>query len=197
MEPGARMPIHAIWLSTAVHFACLTSVAAFPQQQSLTDQSRALVQARVSFDQAKILLDKAIAKDPNDPEAHHLLGKIHYAWRNYDQAAQEAEKAVSLDGSKSNYHLLLGQAEWARISSVSIFKVVLTAFTSRCCKLVSDQWSILPGSTSRRHRLPRLYASTLSHAQSNNRHRKQKLRLSGRLGAVHGPPSFTARGQIA
>jgi hypothetical protein len=31
-----------------------------------------------------------------------------------------------------------------------------TIITSRCCKLVSDQLLIRPGSASRRHRLPRL-----------------------------------------
>jgi hypothetical protein len=39
-------------------------------------------------------------------------------------------------------------------------------FTSRCCKLVNDHVSILFGSTGRRHRLPNLYAMTLSHSRT-------------------------------
>jgi hypothetical protein len=34
-------------------------------------------------------------------------------------------------------------------------------FTNRCCKLVSDHFSILFGSTKRRHGFPRLWAITL------------------------------------
>jgi len=37
-----------------------------------------------------------------------------------------------------------------------VFHQTPPVFTSRCCKLVGDQASILFGSTSRRHRLPRL-----------------------------------------
>jgi hypothetical protein len=39
----------------------------------------------------------------------------------------------------------------------------VAVFTSRCCKLVNDNILIPFGSTSRRHRLPKLYAIALSH----------------------------------
>ena len=40
-------------------------------------------------------------------------------------------------------------------SSVHVSPVALRFFTSRCCRLVSDQFSIRLGTASRRHRLPR------------------------------------------
>jgi len=47
-------------------------------------------------------------------------------------------------------------------SNAHVFTSRPLVFTSRCCKLVSDQLSIRLGNGSRRHKLPKLYASRLS-----------------------------------
>lgn len=53
-----------------------------------------------------------------------------------------------------------------------------SVFIGRRCTLVSDQWSILFGRASRRHRLPRLSAITLSHSRTSlDRNRWQLSRV--------------------
>ncbi len=60
---------------------------------------------------------------------------------------------------------------WLSASISQYYRACFTSlppvFTNRCCKLVSDQFSIFFGSTSRRHRFPRLYASTLNQRRTS------------------------------
>jgi Tfp pilus assembly protein PilF len=91
-------------------------------QSTPLDQARILIQSRTSADQAKALLQQAIAASPKNPEAHFLLAEILYAFGDFAKASDEAQKAVSLDDSKSDYHLLLGNAWSGLIDSVGMFK---------------------------------------------------------------------------
>jgi len=71
-----------------------------------------------------------------------------------------------------------GSPPAAASSSEPCFTNRPPVFTSRCCKLVSDQFSIRWGNASRRHRLPRLYAITLSHSRTSfDRNRWQLSRV--------------------
>ena len=91
-------------------------------QSSPLDQARNLVHSRTSPDQAKALLQRAIAADPKNAEPHFLLGQILYAYGNFAKASDEAQKAIALDDSKSDYHLLLGNALSGLVDSAGMFK---------------------------------------------------------------------------
>ena len=108
--------------------ACLLMLAAVLTLPELTaqsnplDQARSLVISRTSADQAKALLQQAIAADPKNAEPHFLLGEILYAFGDFAKASDEAQKAIGLDDTKSDYHLLLGNALSGMIDSVGMFK---------------------------------------------------------------------------
>ena len=87
-----------------------------------SDQARDLVESRTSADQAKSLLQQAIAADPKNAEPHFLLGQILYAFGDFAQASEEAQKAVALDDHKSEYHQLLGNALSGMVDSAGMFK---------------------------------------------------------------------------
>jgi len=91
-------------------------------QSNPLDQARNLVQTRTSVDQAKSLLQQAIAADPRNAEAHFLLGEVLYAFLDFSKASEEAQKAVTLDDSKSDYHLLLGNSLSGLLDSAGMFK---------------------------------------------------------------------------
>jgi tetratricopeptide (TPR) repeat protein len=91
-------------------------------QSSPLDQARVLVQSRTSAEQAKSLLQQAIAADAKNAEAHFLLGEVFYALADFARASDEAQKAVALDDSKSDYHLLLGNSLSGLLDSAGTFK---------------------------------------------------------------------------
>jgi tetratricopeptide (TPR) repeat protein len=102
--------------------AAILTIPKLTAQSSPLDQARILVQSRTSADQAKSLLQQAIAADPKNAEPHFLLGEVLYAFGDFAKASDEAQKAVSLDDSKSDYHLLLGNALSGLVDSVGMFK---------------------------------------------------------------------------
>jgi tetratricopeptide (TPR) repeat protein len=108
--------------------ACLLTLAVvltIPEltaQSSPLDQARGLVQSRTSADQAKALLQQAIAAAPKNAESHFLLGETLYAFGDFAKASDEAQKAIGLDDAKSDYHLLLGNALSGLVDSVGMFK---------------------------------------------------------------------------
>jgi len=91
-------------------------------QSSPLDQARNLVHSRTAPDQAKALLQQAMAADPKNAEPHFLLGQILYAFGDFAKASDEAQKAIALDDSKSGYHLLLGNALSGMVDSAGMFK---------------------------------------------------------------------------
>lgn len=116
MEATERRTVPCLMLIVVVLVAMLYA------QTSPLDQARNLVRARTSADQAKSLLQQAIAGEPRNAEPHFLLGQIAYAFSDSAQAADEARKAIALDDSKSDYHLLLGNALSGLLDSAGMFK---------------------------------------------------------------------------
>jgi len=90
-------------------------------QSSSLDKARSLIQARTSTDEAKSILQQAIAADGKNGEAHFLLGEILYAFGD-SKCPDEAQKAATLDDSKSDYHLLLGNCLSLQVDSAGMFK---------------------------------------------------------------------------
>jgi tetratricopeptide (TPR) repeat protein len=115
------LPIVCIVLLT------LAALGSLHAQQSALEQARTFVASRTSFDQAKLLLEKIIASDARNAEAHFLLGEILYAYADYERASAEAEKAVSLNGNQADYHLLLGNSLSGRLDSAGMFQKVSLA----------------------------------------------------------------------
>ena len=101
--------------------ACLT-ISLLAAQSTPLDRARNLVHSRTSADEAKALLQQAIAADPKNAEPHFLLGEILYAFGDYAKASDEAQKAIALDDSKSDYHRLLGNALSGMVDSAGMFK---------------------------------------------------------------------------
>jgi len=102
--------------------AAVLTLPVLTAQSNPLDQARSLVQSRTSADQAKLLLQQAIAADPKNAEAHFLLGEILYAFGDFAKASDEAQKTIGLDDNKSDYHLLLGNALSGLVDSVGMFK---------------------------------------------------------------------------
>jgi len=114
-----------IWTWLILAFGVLIAGVTIPRlaaQSSPLDQARNLVHSRTSPDQAKSLLQQAIAADPRNAEPHFLLGQIFYALGDFAKASEEAQKATALDDSKSEYHLLLGNALSGMVDSAGMFK---------------------------------------------------------------------------
>lgn len=91
-------------------------------QSSPLDQARNLVHSRTSADQAKALLQQAIAADSKNAEPYFLMGQIFYVYGDFARASDEAQKAIALDDNKSDYHLLLGNALSGLVDSAGMFK---------------------------------------------------------------------------
>ncbi|HBE74219.1 MAG TPA: hypothetical protein DDW31_09100 [candidate division Zixibacteria bacterium] len=61
-------------------------------------------------DEAKVLFEKAIKADPNNPDVHYQLGRIAYDAKNWDEAAMHLEKASGLKQDNHLWLFLLGEA---------------------------------------------------------------------------------------
>ncbi len=59
-------------------------------------------------------LKDALARSPNDPSLHYLLGRAYLELHNYDDAVAQAETAVKLDPDNAEYNRWLGRAYGAK-----------------------------------------------------------------------------------
>ena len=73
------------------------------------------------MDEAVSELQKRIAAQSNDAEAHHLLSRAYYALENWDRSVSAGERAVQLAPNNSEYHMWLGRAYGQKASNASIF----------------------------------------------------------------------------
>src|SRR6266436_8206222 len=74
--------------------AALESAALYqPTSETLSDVAIAYFEAGL-FDKALEPLHKAIALNPQSPSAHSMLGKTHFALREYEKAAAELKAAL-------------------------------------------------------------------------------------------------------
>jgi tetratricopeptide (TPR) repeat protein len=62
------------------------------------------------YTKAAELLRAAVAKNPQDAQAHYLLAKTYFQAEQHDAAVNSAEKAVALEPQNSAFHELLGRA---------------------------------------------------------------------------------------
>lgn len=92
------------WLAASFFFFFATGVGA----QANTDPADLLKSGRA--DQALHELNFAVAHNPNDARAYHLLSRVYFQLELWDNAVRMAEKAIALDPQNSAYHLWLGRA---------------------------------------------------------------------------------------
>jgi protein O-mannosyl-transferase len=64
------------------------------------------------YDEALVLLEKAVLKYPDNGSLHNNLGKVYYAMRKYDSAQNEYIRAIKLDQNNYEYYNNLGLAEF-------------------------------------------------------------------------------------
>ena len=72
-------------------------------------------------DEALHALNTAVANDPRDARAYHLLSRVYYQLEMWDNSIRMAEKATALDPENSSYHLWLGRAMGRKAEDASPF----------------------------------------------------------------------------
>jgi tetratricopeptide (TPR) repeat protein len=65
---------------------------------------------RGQYSQAADLLSAAIAKAPDEPQFHYLLGRSYFEMADYSRSITSLERAVALANANSQYHDWLGKA---------------------------------------------------------------------------------------
>ena len=95
----------------AVILSALTALAGAqpPARASTLDDAQSLFD-RGQYSQAADLLSAAIAKSPDQPQFHYLLGRSYFEMADYSRSITSLEKAVALANANSQYHDWLGKA---------------------------------------------------------------------------------------
>jgi tetratricopeptide (TPR) repeat protein len=91
------------------------------QSDVTMSEVRSSVDARTNFDKTRGSLEKILAAQPQNAEAHILLARVDYAMADLDSAEKHVEQAISLSPSSSS-HLLFGRILSAKIQKVSLFR---------------------------------------------------------------------------
>jgi tetratricopeptide (TPR) repeat protein len=117
--------------------------------------TRPLVEDGTSYEEARAILERAIASDPANAGAHYLLARVHYALRDFERATTLLEKAVALEPKRADYRVLLGRSAVARIDSVSIFKKASLARTGK--EAFQTAVTLEPGNIPARRALMQFY----------------------------------------
>jgi Tfp pilus assembly protein PilF len=68
-----------------------------------------------SIDSAKMMVEKALAKSPNDPEANYIAGEVYVEERNFNEAESHLKLALNANAQLlPRVHALLGRVYAAR-----------------------------------------------------------------------------------
>lgn len=127
LSPMPRFHLPA--LSLSIGLAALLTAPAFAADQATRDQVTTLLNQR-KFADAKAILDKVVAAEPNDPEGWQVLGQAELALQNADGAVAAFEKAVALKPANSTAHLQLGNAYGFAAMKAGLFGKV--GFAKKC-----------------------------------------------------------------
>ena len=90
-------------------FFLLLATAGFAADPAVRDQVSDLFKHR-QWAEAQPILEKVIAAEPANAEAHFFLGQVRIARGDHEHAVESLEKATSLDPAKSEYFRVLGDA---------------------------------------------------------------------------------------
>ena len=72
-------------------------------------------------DEAVAELQKQVAAQATDAEAHNMLCRAYYSVEKWDEAVKACERAVALAPTKSAYHMWLGRAYGQKADNASVF----------------------------------------------------------------------------
>jgi tetratricopeptide (TPR) repeat protein len=72
-------------------------------------------------DKAVLALNTAIAHDPRDARAYHLLCRVYFQLELWDNSIRMAEKSIALEPGNSSYHHWLGRAMGRKAEDASPF----------------------------------------------------------------------------
>ena len=91
------------------------------------------------LNEAKLIYEQALAMDPRDPDALHLLGIVLLQRGSPDRAVGLIEQAIQVHPANPVYHANLAQARLAT-------ERVAEALDGRSCRVAvaSGIWSLLP-----------------------------------------------------
>jgi tetratricopeptide (TPR) repeat protein len=97
-------------------------VIAAEDSVSQVSRAKVLITENGNFDEAKRILAKVIAVEPQKAEAYFWFGRMDYALKKFDNAVEYLEKAVGLNERNSDSHLWLGKATAASLRNASLFR---------------------------------------------------------------------------
>ena len=107
-------------LQTGLLFALIVAAAMRCVRASALDDAQSLFD-RGQYSQAADLLSAAIAKSPDAPQFHFLLGRSYFEMADYSRAITSLERAVELSNADSQYHDWLGKAYGLRAEETESF----------------------------------------------------------------------------
>ena len=113
----------------------LLASAAPAADPSLHDQVNSLFRER-KWAEAQAVLEKAVATEPANAEAHYFLGISFLNRNDCDHAIPALEKAIALDSASSNYMRHLGDAYGVAAQKAGLFAKMSWA---KKCKSAYDK----------------------------------------------------------
>jgi tetratricopeptide (TPR) repeat protein len=114
-------------------FMIISALALVPALASTTQPAEDLL-ARGQADLAIAALNAALAHNPNDAGAYHLLCRAHFDFQDWNSAVSACERAASLNPQSSREHLWLGRSYGEKadasnfLTAVGLAKKVHTEF---------------------------------------------------------------------
>lgn len=99
---------------------------------NLADQARALYAAK-RYPEARVVIEKIVAAEPNNAEAHFYLGKLAGKRGDNDEAVKQLEQAVALAPKNADYLVELGGAYGDAAQQASVFSKLGWAKKCRTC----------------------------------------------------------------
>jgi len=107
-------------------FCILLGISTGLQAETNLEQAARLIKAK-AFQDAQVLLERAIQNDPRNAEAMGMMSGLHLATKNPDKALECAEKAIQIDPARARYYLAKGQALNLRLQHVNVLRKLSVA----------------------------------------------------------------------
>lgn len=111
---------------TQMFFCILLGISTGLQAETNLEQAARLIKAK-AFQEAQVLLERALQSDPRNAEAMGMMSGLYLASKNPDKALEFAEKAIQIDPVKARYYLAKGQALNLRLQQVNVLRKLSVA----------------------------------------------------------------------
>lgn len=94
------------------------------------EKAARLIEGR-NFQEAQVLLDRAVQTEPQNAEAWFLMGQLQLRTKNPRKAVEFADKAIQIDPGKADYHVLRGNSLGRLAQEANIFRAMGLATDGR------------------------------------------------------------------